>query len=257
MADWNAAQYLKFETERTQPAIDLARRIPQTSPRRILDVGCGPGNSSAVLAATFPGASILGIDAAPEMVEAARQAHPDMAFAVCDAATDLDSLEAGFDVVFSNACIQWIPDHQRLLATMLRLVAPGGALAVQVPMQMHEPIHEIIDDVANSDKWQAKCGDLDLFHTLQPGRYFDILTRLTPHVTLWETTYYHVLTAHTDIVEWYRGTGLRPYLAALSPSEGDAFAWDVLEQVVRRYPAQAGGEIIFRFPRFFFIATAP
>ena len=142
---WDSAAYLRFKAERTQPSIDLVKRIDLEQPRKLLDVGCGPGNSTQVLADAFPNAlRIIGIDSSPEMIEAAKDDHPDMEFRICDA-LNLPSLgEDGFDVVFSNACIQWVPDHPRLIRDMLALLRPGGMLAVQVPMNYQEPIHRII-----------------------------------------------------------------------------------------------------------------
>ncbi len=257
MTQWDSAQYLRFERERTQPAIDLARRIECAAPREVLDVGCGPGNSSRVLAKRFPGARIHGIDSSPEMIAAARTAHPDLDFSLCDAGRDLGSLGPGrFDVVFSNACIQWIPDHELLLRDLLGLLRPGGVLAVQTPMNDDEPIHRIIEGLVAGETWKGAFAQPRIFYNLRPEAYFDLLAALAADFTLWRTTYFHVLASHAAIMEWYRGTGLRPYLGVLSPAEAAAFEADVLAQVVRQYPKQRDGRIIFRFPRFFFTATA-
>jgi len=257
MAIWDSAQYLKFEQERTQPAIDLAARAACDAPANVLDLGCGPGNSSRVLAERFPGARILGIDSSPEMIAAARANHPDLKFALCDAARDLPSFGHGvFDVVFSNACIQWIPNHPDLLRDMLSLLRPGGVLAVQTPMNYEEPIHRIIAELVDGEKWAGAFANPRIFHNLLPGQYFDLLSELAAAFALWQTTYYHVLGSHADIMEWYRGTGLRPYLSALPKEERAAFEADVRDRVVQAYPKQKDGRIIFRFPRFFFTATA-
>ena len=132
MAQWNSQQYLKFEKERTQPAIDLAARIPLEHPQAVLDIGCGPGNSTHVLAQRFPEANILGVDQSLPMLEQAARQYPDLSFRQLDAHTELPTLGQRFDVVFSNACIQWVPDHPRLLREMMALLRPGGVLAVQV-----------------------------------------------------------------------------------------------------------------------------
>ena len=256
-ADWDSGQYLKFEQERTQPAIDLAGRIACNTPQDVLDLGCGPGNSSRVVAGRVPGARIRGIDSSPEMVAAARANHPDLEFALCDAGRELGRLGHNcFDVVFSNACIQWIPDHPELLRNMLGLLRPGGVLAVQTPMNYEEPIHRIIAELVAGTTWKGAFTNPRIFHNLLPGQYFDLLSELAADFTLWQTTYYHVLGSHADIMEWYRGTGLRPYLRALSDADQTAFARDVYDRVVQAYPKQRDGRIIFRFPRFFFTATA-
>lgn len=257
MAQWDSGQYLKFERERTQPAVDLAARLDGSPVAHVLDVGCGPGNSTRVLRERFPEARILGVDSSPEMIAAARTTLPEGEFFLCDAGKALPTLGLGrFDVVFSNACIQWIPDHRRLVRDMLSLLRPGGMLAVQTPMQQTEPIHHIIDELVASARWRDCFAAPRLFHNLSPGDYFDLLAETAADFTLWQTTYHHVLASHADIVEWYRATGLRPYLAALSEAERVAFEADVLARVEQAYPRQKDGRIIFRFPRFFFTATA-
>lgn len=256
MTDWNAAQYLKFKAQRTQPAIDLARRIDCDEVRKVLDVGCGPGNSTTILAERFPGAAVCGIDASEEMIEAAQKAQPALEFRRCDASRELATLPGPYDVVFSNACLQWIPDHERLLADLLALVRPGGVLAFQIPMQYEEPIHRIISAMIRSDRWQGVLGHLEIFHHLSRNGYVEVLTALAADFDVWETTYYHILASHKDIIEWYRGTGLRPYLAALSESDRAAFTKAVFHEVIRHYPPLRDGRILFRFPRFFATAKA-
>ena len=136
MSSWDAAQYLKFGAQRTQPSRDLAARIPLEQPRKIIDIGCGPGNSTEVLRQRFPQADILGVDSSPEMIRAAAQAHPEMRFQLCDAGTELGTLDRDFDVVFSNACIQWIPNHPKLLREMMQLLRPGGILIFEHSKKM-------------------------------------------------------------------------------------------------------------------------
>lgn len=255
MADWNAAQYLKFQAERTQPAIDLANRVALENPADILDIGCGPGNSTRVLQRRFPRARILGIDSSPAMVEAAQAACPDLSFRLCDAGRELGRLGQKFDLVFSNACLQWVPDHAALLPSMMALLKENGVLAVQIPMNYEEPIHRIIGALAASARWKGKLQHPRVFYTLSQEQYFDLLAGLSREFTLWQTTYFHRMKSHADIIEWYRGTGLRPYLEALDGAGRMEFEREVYTEVSRAYPQQANGEIIFRFPRFFFTAV--
>ena len=254
MADWNSELYLKFKAERTQPAHDLAARIPLRDARSILDIGCGPGNSTEVLAKRYPGARILGIDSSPEMVAAASHSHPDLEFRLCDAGRELAQLDRQFDVVFSNACIQWIPDHPMLLRNLLGLLKKDGVLAVQVPMNHQEPVHRVIGEITARERWNKRIGKARIFHQLTPEGYFDLLAKLSPVFDIWQTTYFHRMRSHEDILEWYRGTGLRPYLAQLSDEERPDFEREILTELRRTYPKQENGEIIFRFPRLFFIA---
>ena len=254
MPDWDSAQYLKFGSQRTQPARDLASRLPAENPREVLDVGCGPGNSTEVLAKRYPGARILGIDSSPEMVAAASHSHPDLEFRLCDAGRELAQLDRQFDVVFSNACIQWIPDHPMLLKNLLGLLKKDGVLAVQVPMNHQEPVHRVIGEIIARERWNKRIGKARIFHQLTPEGYFDLLAKLSPVFDIWQTTYFHRMRSHEDILEWYRGTGLRPYLAQLSDEERPDFEREILTELRRTYPKQENGEIIFRFPRLFFIA---
>lgn len=254
MHSWNSSQYLKFEQERTQPSIDLIARVPLHAPSKILDVGCGPGNSSAALKKHFPESHVLGIDNSPQMIKAAKAHYTDMDFAICDAANELPNLDHDFDLVFSNACIQWVPNHEKLLTQLSELLRPDGILAVQTPMNYKEPIHIIIEQLASSDEWKDKIPNKRIFYNLLPEQYYDLLSSLFGVFSIWETVYYHSLRSHDDIIEWYKGTGLRPYINALSEDDGIRFVAQVKEALLQAYPVQKNGDVIFRFPRFFFTA---
>jgi trans-aconitate 2-methyltransferase len=258
MADWNSKQYLKFKNERTQPAIDLVSRISLENPCKIVDIGCGPGNSTQVLAARFPNAKILGIDSSENMISAAKKQCPGLEFRVCDAAKDLAELENDFDLVFSNACIQWIENHNRLLPSMMGLLKSGGVLAVQTPMNYEEPIHKLIQKVIAFPKWKPFFPASRIFFNLTQEEYFDLFSEISTEFSMWQTTYFHTMKSHQDILEWYRSTGLKPYLDLLPDEEKILFEQDIMEEIQRGYPLQknGNGKIIFRFPRFFFVATA-
>ncbi len=256
MADWNSAQYLKFKNERTQPSIDLAARILLCDPQKILDIGCGPGNSTQVLADRFPGAYILGIDSSENMIESARKEHGSLNFQVCDASASLSELDSDFDVVFSNACIQWIPNHRALLPNMMARLKKGGILAVQTPMNYEEPIHRIIQEVTASPKWSNFFPNPRIFYNLTQEEYYDLLSELSDEISLWQTSYFHIMKSHLAILEWYRSTGLRPYLDVLPEEYKEPFEQEILNRIVKSYSVQKNGNIIFRFPRFFFTAVA-
>lgn len=251
---WSSEQYLKFRAQRTQPAIDLAARIPLSNPAKIIDIGCGPGNSTRVLKNRYPQADILGIDSSEDMIAAAQRDNADMRFMRLDAANGLGTLGEKYDIVFSNACLQWLPDHPTILQRLTGLLNEGGILAVQIPMNYSEPIHKIIGALVKSDRWRDKLGTPRIFHTLPQEKYFDVLAELTSDFEIWQTIYFHRMPSHEDIMEWYKGAGLRPYMEALSADDAELFCNEVRARVEREYPIQANGEIIFRFPRFFFIA---
>jgi len=224
------------------------------NPKKILDIGCGPGNSTEVLYNKYPDAYILGVDKSEEMIKTAKTKYPNLDFKICDVSKDLSELDSDFDIVFSNACIQWVPDHEHLLRNMLNLLNENGVLAVQVPMNFNEPIQKTIDELISSEKWKKYITDPRFFYTLSQSEYYDLLSEISEEFCIWETVYYHVMKSHNDILEWYRGTGLRPYLSVLPDAEKTVFESELMEALMQRYPKQKNGDIIFRFPRFFFIA---
>ncbi len=256
MSGWDPQQYLKFKKERTQPARDLAARLKRPE-GKMLDVGCGPGNSTAVLQERFPEAEIWGVDSSEAMIETARKEHPDLKFSRCDISCELDQLPHDFDLVFSNACLQWVPDHPVLLPRLMELLKPGGTLAVQIPINYQEPIHQIIQRTVSLEEWQERIPYRRSFYTLSQEEYFDLLAKCSSDFTMWETIYMHRMPSHQAIMEWYSSTGLRPYLeAAVTEEAREQFFQEVFRQVREAYPVQENGEVIFRFPRLFFTARA-
>lgn len=254
MPDWSAAQYAKFKKERTLPAVDLADSIRRKDVRTVLDIGCGIGNSTAVLAEKFPNAEITGADNSDDMLASARAENPNIKFIKLDAEKELDNIKNRYNVVFSNACIQWIPNHRRLLKSLFSLLRVGGTLAVQIPLQSKHPVHNIIRSLAKSDKWKEKLCAERMYNNLSENEYYDVLSELTDNFRIWETIYFHSMPSHESIIEWYKGTGLRPYLEQLSAVDQRSFSDDIMQCLAREYPIQQNGEIIFRFPRLFFIA---
>jgi trans-aconitate 2-methyltransferase len=256
MPQWDAALYLQFSTERTQPSIDLIQRIALAEPRRIVDLGCGPGNSTEALRRRWPGASIAGLDSSKEMIEAARQAYPSGAWEVADAAQW--SAPEPCDLVFANALLQWIPDHQRICRRLMEQVAPEGALAVQLPAEAHyqSPVHHEIRNVSWEPAWRERLEAARAMFTHAPAAfYYDTLQPLASRIELWETTYYHVVAGSEALLDWYRGTGLRPFLEALAgDEERREFERRLLDRCIAAYPRQPGGRVLFPFTRLFFIA---
>ncbi len=254
MPIWDSDQYLRFSRERTQPSRDLVARIPLAAPSRLLDMGCGPGNSTAVLAQRFGTAGITGVDNSPQMLAAARETRPDLRFDFFDmTADDWSPLGNGYDVVFSNACIQWLPDHNRLLPRMLGLLAPGGCLAVQLPLVQHQEMRHIFDRLSAMPRWAAALSGIRTPHALEPEDYFDILAPLASDLQLWQTTYYHRMASADQILEWYRGSSLRPYLQRLDAQEGDAFVGEVRHATEQAFRPQTTGDYLLPFPRLFIL----
>lgn len=254
MTVWNPNLYLKFRKERTQPARDLLRLIDLDAPAKILDVGCGPGNATSLLAERWPKASITGIDDSPEMIAKARQDYPDIIWLSRDAAGDLSDLTR-FDLVFSNAALQWMPNHDLLLPNIFSLLGKGGVLAAQVPNNFDSPVHRAINDAVHSDKWQSYFTEGIRHHYHSAETYYRRLTALTPNVKLWETIYYHVMNSLEDIRQWYRGTHLRFYLGLLPGEKRDEFEDEIRVLIEKDFQPQPDGKILFPFRRLFFIAV--
>lgn len=254
MPTWNSTQYLKFNAERTRPAIDLAARIALDTPARVVDLGCGPGNSTAVLARRWPQAQLTGVDNSPAMLATARRDFPAWTWRENDIATW--QAETPYDVIFANASLQWVPDHAHEYPRLLEQVAPGGALAVQVPANLDEPPHRLMRELAASPAWQPHFQKPPrIWHVHEPEFYYDVLAGRASRVDVWTTDYYHVLGGVDGIVEWYKGTGLRPWLEAL-PDEATRIRFlDEYRTLLAPYfPVRPDGRVLFPFHRLFVIA---
>lgn len=254
MTTWNPHLYMQFGNERTQPSIDLANRVAVARPQRVVDVGCGPGNSTAVLRQRWPDTEIVGFDSSPEMIAAATAQHPAGTWLLADAATW--TAEQPFDVVFSNAALHWLPDHAALVPHLFAQVAPGGALAVQIPTHERSAVHQRIRAIADEPQWQQRMDAARRALTIErPSFYYDVLQPLATRLDIWETVYYHVLESTDAIVEWIRSTGLRPYLEALeSDEQREAFLAKLRAGVAEDYPRQRDGRVLLPFPRLFMVA---
>ena len=252
---WSAAQYVKFEQERTQPVRDLVQRIPLARVSRAADIGCGPGNSTEVLRERYSEARIVGVDSSPDMIEAARKRLPDIAFEVADIRQWRPN--EPLDLILANAVLQWIPDHETLLPALIARLEPGGALAVQMPDNLDEPSHRLMGEIAAEGPWAAKLKDAAKARAERRGAefYFRLLRRHAPRVDLWRTTYFHPLGGAQAVVEWLKGTGLRPFLDPLEESERQAFLARYEGAIAKAYPAEADGTVLLPFPRLFFVAT--
>jgi trans-aconitate 2-methyltransferase len=251
---WSAKQYSIFENERTRPVRDLVAAIPLQNARTAVDLGCGPGNSTEVLAQRFPGATVTGMDSAGDMVATAKKRLPELDFEQSDIQTWNPA--AQFDVILANASLQWLPDHASLYPRLLGQLAPGGCLAVQTPDNLEEPAHKLLREVAENGPWAGK-----LTGTILPARhnanwYYELLHPLCTHVDVWRTTYYHPMKGGAAaVVEWFKGSALQPYLAQLSKDEQDAFLVRYKAAIAQAYPALADGTVLLPFPRLFVVAN--
>lgn len=261
--DWSANQYLKFGDERTRAVRELVAQIPLSDPARIVDVGCGPGNSTAVLAARFPGARISGMDSSPDMLDKARRAMPGVDFERGDLKTY--EPEPGADLVFGNAVFHWLRLEERIptILRLLRTQRPGGVLALQVPDNYEEPTHRAMRETALLDgpwtrHFQALPADQrpDFDPVETPADYYNALIPLCDKVDIWHTLYQHPLDSPASIVEWVKGSGLQPFLNALPDQEvRDEYLKAYEKRIAELYPRLADGKVLLRYPRLFVIAT--
>ena len=259
MTDWSPTTYLKFEDERTRPARDLLNAVPLADPGFVVDVGCGPGNSTDLLVRRFPGAVVSGLDSSPAMLESARTRLPGCRFDLVDVAdwSPRAHADGAPDLVFANALFQWVPDHGRVIQRLFSQLRPGAVLAVQMPDNLAEPSHVAMREAAAAmpfaAKFTAALAARDGLETVP--RYYDRLAPLATHVDLWHTIYNHVLVDADAIISWVTGTGLRPFLDPLDAAERTLFRADYRARIAAAYPPRIDGRVLLRFPRLFLVAV--
>lgn len=254
MFTWDPHLYLKFSGERTRPAAELAARITVERPRRIIDLGCGPGNSTAVLRARWPNADIAGLDRDETMLAAARESEPGVQWISGDAAKWQSS--RAYDIVFSNAMLQWLRNQPAVLSWWFAAVRPGGALAVQVPNHVGSTLHRCMAEIANRPEWRDATAEAGgAIETHNTAYYYDALCQAADRIDAWETEYQHVVSGPRDILDWVRATGLRPFLSALpSDDERRRFETELTRRLADEYPRRPDGRVLFPFRRIFWIA---
>jgi len=251
---WSAQQYVAFEDERTRAVRDLLAALPATEVRTAVDLGCGPGNSTELLAQRFPGALITGIDSSPDMIEAARKRLPHVRFETVG--IEAWSAAGPFDVILANAVLHWLPDHAALLPALARRLSVGGALAIQMPDNLDGPAHRLMREIAADGPWARKLSAAAMARTplSSPEWYYALLRASCGAANVWRTTYHHALPGGAGaIVEWFKGSGLRPFLEPLDEAEREAYLARYQAAVARLYPPLADGSVLLPFPRLFMI----
>lgn len=251
--DWNPELYLKYRNERTQPSIDLVSRINLADPATAADIGCGPGNSTLAILNRWPNIRITGIDNSPAMIKKAKGDYPGQQWILADA-MELDA-SVKYDLVFSNATIQWIPDHERLLDKMWNMLNAGGALAVQMPLYQLMPVSAAIEEAARSRWHDETTGVMEIFTFHTPDFYYNVLAAFNARIEMWVTSYVHVMQSHEEIAEMIKSTGMKPFLDRLKKkSDRQQFESAALENIKKVYPSQQNGRVLFPFKRMFFVA---
>lgn len=252
--DWEPELYLKFRNERTRPVIDLVNRISTDFiPEKIIDIGCGPGNSSQKLVRRWPSAYLVGIDSSSAMIEKAKADYPDQEWIIADGASYNTRLR--FDVVFSNSAIQWIPNHEHLLDKFHELLTDKGILAVQIPLFWDMPAGKALAKVTGYERWKKDLGSVsDIFTIHDNSFYYDQLSKYYNPIEIWQTDYMHILGSWNSIMEMIRSTALKPYLETLkNETVRIEFEDELFNEIKRNYPLQGDGKVLFPFRRLFFI----
>jgi len=252
---WDPNQYRRYSDYRLRPALDLIERIPVAAPRSIIDLGCGTGNVTRLLARRWPEASVVGLDHSPEMLAEAKPGEPDaIQWVQADLRDWQPDREA--DLVFSNATLHWVPDHRALFPKLIRWIGPGGALAVQMPRSWGLASHRLMRETLA----ELELGSPDLRYSLEtepvetPQTYYTILAPLVRHIDLWETEYLQALEGPDPVLEWVKGTGLRPVLLALAGEERNRFLKEYGARLRIAYPPTSDGRTLYPFRRLFVVA---
>ena len=251
---WDPDQYRRFERERSLPVRDLIHRIADLAPRTVIDLGCGPGTSTRWLRQQWPAAHVTGFDSSKEMLQSARASDPDVVWELGD--IQGWAPVAPYDLVFSNAALHWLPDHRRLLPRLFDHVAPGGALAFQMPANASHAHVRCIREVTGRPEWSGRLGAAAVPGEIEePETYYRVLAPRAGAVEAWETTYLHVLDGPAELLEWVKGTALRPYLDALPDArERERFLADIGAALSAAYRPAPDGRLLFPFRRRFVVA---
>ncbi|SDF61274.1 trans-aconitate 2-methyltransferase [Blastococcus aurantiacus] len=251
---WDPARYLRFAGERARPFVDLVERIDVTAPRTVVDLGCGDGSTTTLLADRWPAARVTGVDSSPEMLAAA-PSRPGLEFLLGDVRDWLP--REPVDVLVSNAVLHWVPGHDVLLSRWAEQLAPGGVLAVQVPGNFRAPTHALLAELCRSPAWAERLGDLapSPSAVLEPAGYLEVLTGAGLSADVWETTYLHVLSGEDPVLGWVRSTALRPVLARLDEAAAAAFTGQYAAALRTAYPRRPDGSTVLPFRRVFAVGS--
>ena len=253
---WDPDRYLTYADERGRPFVELVARVGADAPAEVVDLGCGAGNLTGLLAERWPDARVVGLDSSPEMIAAAQKSAPGLGQPVTYAVADLRDWrpEQPVDVLVSNATLQWVPGHLELLPSLVAAVRPGGWFAFQVPGNFDEPSHTIRRELAAEAPYAEHTADADHPDSHDPVVYYDALAATGCAVDVWETTYTHVLRGPDPVFTWVSGTGARPTLQALPDDLRPAFEAEFKSRLAAAYPVRADGTVLLPFRRVFAVA---
>jgi trans-aconitate 2-methyltransferase len=249
---WDPERYLTYADERGRPFVELLARVDAADPAVVVDLGCGPGNLTALLVERWTGAHVVGLDSSAEMIQKARATTPAVEFRVADLRDWVTGSDQA-DVLVSNATLQWVPGHLELLPDLVARVSPGGWLAFQVPGNFDEPSHTIRAELAAQAPYAEHTAGVAVPGSHDPEAYLHALRGLGCEVDAWETTYLHVLDGEDPVFTWVSGTGARPTLQALPADLRVRFEEELRRRLRAAYPAH-DGRVILPFRRIFVVA---
>jgi trans-aconitate 2-methyltransferase len=257
---WDPNQYLKFEDHRLRPALELLERIPLQAPKVIYDIGCGTGQITRLIAERWPDAKVFGLDNSPEMLAKAGAEPSTIEWIEAD--INSWSPDAAPDLIYSNATLQWVTDHDVLFPQLVSYLQPGGCLAVQMPLSWDMPSHQLMrETLANGGPEGKSLGTAELRQAVgrkwveDAGNYYDLLEGSCTNVDIWETEYLQILSGDDPVLEWVKATGLRPILNGLGDGEREQFVAEYRQRLRTAYPMRANGHTLYPFQRLFMVAT--
>lgn len=251
--DWNADLYMRFADERSQPARDLAARIQVQNPEKGLDIGCGPGNSTAILHGHFPEMALTGIDNSENMLDAARAKYPYLDFRHLKITPECTEITEQYDIIFSNACLHWIPEHKTLIPALYSKTRENGVLALQIPLIDSLPITTMLDHLKAGEKWHGYIGKMQPYGALSPEEYYDIAVSTGSRFAIWKTEYMHTAENIDEIIQWYSGSVLRPYIHAIPEKKRLQFTEELRKLVPKHYSPRPDGSFVLSFARLFLV----
>jgi trans-aconitate 2-methyltransferase len=251
---WDPDIYLRFAGHRFRPVLDLVQRITLKAPTRIVDLGCGTGSGSILLKSRWPEASITGVDGSADMLAKARAEDTDIDWVEAD--LNHWSSERPVDLIFSNAALHWLDDHQTLFPRLLDMISPGGQLAVQMPRNYSAPGLSLVNETALDGPWRTRLEPIVRpIPVSEPRFYHGLIAPRVAALDMWETEYIQVLEGDNPVADWTRGSWMAPLLEALNEPERSAFDSEYRRRVAKAYPKEADGRTLFPFRRLFFVVT--